>query len=427
MDNSVQRRNQVLDHLLGRFAEKFSDYVFIMKALYGKSVDEIVLSNKEAFLADYKVIGYTRGLGYNYKAPNNELWNTNNVSGVQKRIARLLGIQDYSRRNVSESAVNILKVNGNGDTNYTWELEDKNGERLLYSNEQFQIEYVASSTLYTAIFNFIQIDAEELENIFEQPITNDQLLGYIKIKKNGTEYSFEIIDNLEETNVIAISAKTFGNIEELKEGVLATLDYLKYEFSEEGIFLVENILLKPSLNGIKINKNAGIGCMAIESTFIVGGGNGGRTYPLIGEEAFMHGCDGENCEEAVFDPYSYRVTIVLPGYSYRFSDPDFRRYAEAVIRQELPAHVMAKICWVGDRQSETENAKNNLDNFETSYKRFIENKAFGTSEKLTESTIELITSMDNLYNIYRPGRLLDCSAEGRETLDGKIILGQSNL
>jgi len=37
--------------------------------------------------------------------------------------------------------------------------------------------------------------------------------------------------------------------------------------------------------------------------------------------------------------------------------PDFRKYAETLIRQELPAHVLAKICWVGDRQNETTAAK----------------------------------------------------------------------
>jgi hypothetical protein len=53
MDNSVERRNEVLDHLISRFAETFSDYTFLMKSLYGKSADEIVLSNKENFLNEY--------------------------------------------------------------------------------------------------------------------------------------------------------------------------------------------------------------------------------------------------------------------------------------------------------------------------------------------------------------------------------------
>lgn len=47
------------------------------------------------------------------------------------------------------------------------------------------------------------------------------------------------------------------------------------------------------------------------------------------------------------DPYSYRVQVVLPARAGRFSRPEFRRFAEDLIRQELPAHVLPRICWVG--------------------------------------------------------------------------------
>ena len=82
----------------------FSDYVFLMKELYGNSTDEIVLNNKKEFLKAYKEISSERSLGYNYLGygPEN-LWDTDNVSGVQKRIAHLLGIKNYDRRNVSDS------------------------------------------------------------------------------------------------------------------------------------------------------------------------------------------------------------------------------------------------------------------------------------------------------------------------------------
>ena len=165
--------------------------------------------------------------------------------------------------------------------------------------------------------------------------------------------------------------------------------------------------------------------MAIEDTFVVlydGDGGSGAADPA----AFMSTCE-EGCEADIFDPYSYRVSIVLPGYTYRFSDPDFRRYAETVIRQELPAHVLAKICWVGDRQSEIETAMSDLSDFERTYKKFLFDKARNNVSSLGASTKQLLLSLTNLNNIYRPGRLLDCAAEDNDSLDGKIILGQSNI
>ncbi len=469
IDNNAQRRNEVLNHLLARFAENFSDYVFIMKELYGNSVDEIVLRDKEDFLKDYEVISKTRGSGYNYNAPVGDLWNTTNVSGVQKRIARLLGLKNYERRNISDSPVNIIPIvddqstDNNSDVNYAWEIEDVKGDILLYSfvdlepklkddgqydidpvlaseinsnpcfnpysssentydyHKGYQIEHVAFTNLYTAVFNAIQVDAEEINNVFEKPVKDGDFIGHIKILQKDGKYSFKIVNNLQEKLVIARSNKCY-NIDELRLALIDLLEYLKHDFTEEGIFLVENILLKPSFKSLEINPG-GIGCMIVQNSFIVDYKD--DIGSDVGEGAFMNGCEGD-CENELLDPYSYRVTIVLPGYSYRFSDPDFREYAEKVIRQELPAHVLAKICWVGDRRSDLEKSMSNLTSFEETYEQFLKDKSSGSSEDLLKSTKDLIDTMSELYNIYRPGRLLDCGDED-DTLDGRIILGQSNI
>lgn len=166
--------------------------------------------------------------------------------------------------------------------------------------------------------------------------------------------------------------------------------------------------------------------MAIDQSFVVMFEDEGEGGPLDVSGAMMTTCE-EDCDIDIFDPYSYRVSIVLPGYTYRFSDPDFRRYAETVIRQELPAHVLAKICWVGDRQSEIETAQSDLSEFEKTFKKFVFDKARNNTGTLGESIKDLLDALTNLNNIYRPGRLLDCAVDDNDSLDGKIILGQSNI
>ena len=53
------------------------------------------------------------------------------------------------------------------------------------------------------------------------------------------------------------------------------------------------------------------------------------------------------CECFDDDPYSYRLQIVLlPAYSERFQDMEFRQFVEETIRFEVPAHLLPKICWV---------------------------------------------------------------------------------
>ena len=424
LDNSVERRNEVLDHLISRFAETFSDYTFLMKSLYGVSADEIILNNKESFLAEYKTLSAERALGYNYSlTADSDIWDTDNISGVQKRIARLLGIKNYNRRDISKSPVVITET---ADEMHQWKIKYPDGNTALSSVVKYEVEYAAVKVLNEAVYQTIQIDSEDLENSLEDDFNGGELIGNIVVRKSASDnFYLEIVDDSE--TVIASHKKSspYTTQDDLKAGILKLVNYLKAEFTEEGIFLVEHLLLKPTVKDYNLIQ--GIGCMAIEDTFRVMYTSDDATDDGGIANSLMQTCE-EDCEtENIFDPYSYRVSIVLPGYTYRFSDPDFRRYAETVIRQELPAHVLAKICWVGDRQSEIDTAQSDLSNFEKAFKKFLYDKARNNTSSLGNSISELLDALTNLNNIYRPGRLLDCAADDNGSLAGKIILGQSNI
>lgn len=86
---------------------------------------------------------------------------------------------------------------------------------------------------------------------------------------------------------------------------------------EEKIIVVEHILLRPKFPG----------------------------------DALMQVCLDKDCttcgEE---DPYSFQMTIVMPGWAAPFdTNLDLRRFADRTIRLETPAHILVKICWVGNR------------------------------------------------------------------------------
>lgn len=91
LDNSVERRNEILDHLISRFAETFSDYTFLMKSLYGNSADEIVLNNKQNFLSEYASISKDRGLGYNYTLLQIRISGTPTIFPVPKKDRPFIG------------------------------------------------------------------------------------------------------------------------------------------------------------------------------------------------------------------------------------------------------------------------------------------------------------------------------------------------
>ncbi|CAM1345297.1 hypothetical protein [Tenacibaculum amylolyticum] len=417
-DNNIERRNEILDHLLARFAERFGEYTFLMKALYGSATDEIVLANKEAFLKDYEAISSQRGMAFNYyvTAKNQsriqlekQLWNTNNISGFQKRVARLLGITNERRRHLTKSNVEVYEFKDSDDILvYRWRIRDKQNNIILSATENYPTKSFAIKELYEAVLKLAQTRKNAIEAVFENTIEDNMEVDFIKIDKSSPtnpatppSYSFSVINPKEKKSgsdyIIAKQYTYYQDLKDFKKAILETIDFMKNEFTEEGIFLVEHMLLRPD-----VTKEEGT-----------------HFFPICADD-----CD--DC--GTIDPYSYRVSIVIPGFTYRFSNPDFRRYMETILKQELPAHILPKICWVGSREGTVADEDNDLLCFENAYKEYLLAKANLEQEQPTENNElqELIVAMHKLNTIYPAGRLTDCNAE-EEALDGRIILGQSSL
>lgn len=72
--------------------------------------------------------------------------------------------------------------------------------------------------------------------------------------------------------------------------------------------------------------------------------------PRIPGQALLPICPDSGCHTCYDnDPYSFRLTFVMPGWLEQNMKIDYRRYAEKTIRQETPAHLLPKICWVDNK------------------------------------------------------------------------------
>jgi hypothetical protein len=78
--------------------------------------------------------------------------------------------------------------------------------------------------------------------------------------------------------------------------------------------------------------------------------------PKFPGDALMSVCLNDDCEHhGLEDPYSFRITYVLPADVRPFSeDVDLRRLAERTIRRETPVYLLPKICWISDDPAESE-------------------------------------------------------------------------
>lgn len=406
LDNNIDRRNAILDHLLARFAENFSEYTFLMKELYGNISNEMVLYSKEQFLKEYVEFGASRGDGYNVYG---DVWDTSNVAGAQKRIARLSGIRNYFRRNLSKSLVEIYIPPTSTTGKFMWRIRNNNGERILNSAIGFKTSSIATKEVYMAIRNLVNVDLDRVNKAFDEGVSHKQRIDNIVIyQRPDGQYKFNVVDTTRlnpagEFEIIGIFAEWDETIEELRDHLIEIIHYLKEDFTEEGMFMVEHLFLLPDIK----NDNAKL-------------------------EEFLPICV-EDCDDCcAMDPYSFKVSIVLPGYTQRFSDPDFRNYMELLIQAELPSHIVPRICWIGHRESYILDKKNNEINqlvvLEEAYKQYLEElkKLKMSGKAIKKATLANFKDiLFDLYTLHPVGRLHDC--ESNEDLEGKIILGRTNL
>lgn len=68
-------------------------------------------------------------------------------------------------------------------------------------------------------------------------------------------------------------------------------------------------------------------------------------YEFLDANNFLR-LNQDDSNEIVSDPYSFHVTVVVPGWLKVCQNMQFRAFVESTIRSELPAHVVAKICWI---------------------------------------------------------------------------------
>lgn len=375
-DDAVTRSNRFMDHLLARFAEQFSDYVMQLYSLYGQKAAEDVVADKRIFLNEYPRISANRGGGFDYYNEDATVWDTGNVSGMEHRIARLLGMPNYNRRVLSNIKYEIFQeLDSDGKDEYRFRLMDPVTNKILLS----------SSTKYLV--------KAECEAVFKTAMRLAADRGNYSLKRTvDGKYYFNLVD--ETNDVIARRIEYFDTEEKLETAIAFLLQFVRKNYSDEGIFVVEHLLLRPDL-----------AWMAEEPDNLL---NAVNFLPVCPEKDCADGC-GE-------DPYSFRITVVLPAETARFRETGFRTYIEQLVRMETPAHIQPKICWLNDRE---------LGLFEAAFKEWLTLKQAGNlnSPEGLEALQRLVNVLYNVKSIYPAGNLSDCT----HPTDTPVVLGRTNL
>lgn len=372
------RRNRALDHLIARFGESFNDYVFMMYQVkqetnslgeMGLEYEEIIL-DKQNFLSQYPELSSKRGLGINYLLSEDFILNKNslnigtfelsNFGGYEKRVSKLLGINELNVGNFNIEIFNEKKIKLKSSLNFA-QYKVNSFDKQMFDTRQWIIDNINSASIYS--------------------IYQEQGRYFIYILKDSKKIAR-----------FSKSYKTKLDADQGLNDILSAVD----EKTEKFICL-EHTLLRPF-----------------------------KHFDNLDEENLLFPvCLNDDCNDpANNDPYSFKATIVLPGYLPRFRNMTFRKYAEKVFREEAPSHVLLKICWVNELDMKEftiayKNWKSTYSLYRLSKKNdmeFIKNHVVGHKS--------LIKKLKELHTTYPEGNLYDCQYS--ET-SNPIILGNTAL
>lgn len=401
LDDYARRKHLMLDHLIARFSERFSDYVYSMYELFEDTVDDLLIGHKVDFLKDYPAFSSRRGQGFNYYDPNAGIWDTDNVSGMQRRIARLAGFDTFRRENLAGLAHEFFKVDNLEEQNqFGWRIRDDQGRIILESTGRFTNKEDAFAAIETAVELAKNRDNYQIASTNHDPprlfynlhadTGNNPVVAFGRLFFSG---DVQVPGENEGDPPQTLTAE-----DRLNTAIDETVAFLT-EFDEEnllakeGIYVIENILLRPDISRMD------------------------KPLPTNVAKTICIENDGSFCEP--LDPYSFRITVVLPGWTRRFGDMNFRPFLERLIRMETPAPVLARICWI---------SRDKMNDLEEAYQAYLQARAQNPSQQAPDSElIALNEVLGSLHNVYWTGTLHDCVDEGDDEDDNPFILGNTFL
>lgn len=380
-DEAIAQQNRFLDHLLARLGEDFSEYAAVMASAFDHS-DAKVIADKCAFLAEAASLTARRAQAYPQRPDDPaDLWNTDKVSGLERRLARLLGIADFTRRNLGAVSYDTYaevdrRPGDNPHDEYRFRVLRAGDNKILLSST---VHYPSRETARAAMI---------------QAIERGQQLDHYQIidGRDGKAY-FRV--TAADGHVLARRNEGFASADAARTEISALTAYLRDHYSGEGLYVFENILLRPALQQ-----------------------NEDGSYAITDDPLMPICLDGDCTDCADADPYSWRLQIVLPAYAGRFQNLDFRHFVEHTIRSEVPAHLLPKICWVN---------ADDMARFERAYRDWLSLHAGHTRAGRPEKLQAMIDALTSIKNVYPQRHLYNCLPEPDQTPPPPFVLGRTSL
>lgn len=242
-DTFYRRRHRLLDHLLARFGERFPTEAlekFERTRLdFDKAtIQDTLILSKIRFLEHISDLTRDRGLGFNLMHLH---WDTENLSGVERRLMYLLNIRHVKRHSLVQPLLDASRMTRNDKQLKRWssgQVDTSDGQSVtlwMLPDEDYENDilhfYVAGSI-------------PPLQQLF---LSAPQKRNYriLSTTNASGENSFLIVFTASGTPAPALIGRT--DTRQQAEDLLekAVRKYRELNEATEGFFLVEHILLRP--------------------------------------------------------------------------------------------------------------------------------------------------------------------------------------
>jgi len=295
-DDFIDRRNRVLDTLLAMYGEQYPQQSLLQFDCYRRmNPGGWIIKNKINYLKCIREITRDRAKGFNYLKPTLDVYKEGkeeNISGAHKRISILLGLM-YSSSVQSMTDVLIKRnsrlipdrILAEGIAFLPVEMEDR--AIPLTFDEEKHVEVAIPSKLPP--------------------------LGY-SIFKEGIELkSYRLVSSDKETVVCLKSEQDarlwpLGSKGNLDEAALYAHEFCsvitQLNMACENFHMIEHLLLRS---------------------------RGGGAFSSISDSGSF---------------FNFRVSVIFPSWTARFSNKAFRKFAQETVLQNLPAHIFPEFYWL---------------------------------------------------------------------------------
>ncbi|WP_034292929.1 hypothetical protein [Herbaspirillum sp. RV1423] len=304
-DKSEDRRSRLIDVLLAMYGEEFSQKSLRRFNYYeDRHSARWLVDNKLAFLRHIASLSRDRATAFDYTKGSRRDDGSANLAGIHAKIAILLDLRAPPGGPALSQELLTYRLRLSAAAELS--ADDYAGAARHLGKLAAEAEEAGTKDAEAA-----EGDETHVRHAPGGAILPASLLTQgVRLENYILEQHGETIHVHFQTHDARLGIVRLGNYPELAEAdrhVQQLRGFIcRLNIASEGFYLVEHVLLRPR---------------EVEEDAAAAGSSNGEFY-------------------------SNRISVVFPGWSARFSDPDFRNLAQETVCRNLPAHLYPEFHWL---------------------------------------------------------------------------------